>query len=876
MKEMLRCARHLLAGFIVGTLSLVSLSHAAETGKALSPEALAALQNPPDKIDASLRRELESVWRRVAEPALREALVEPDAVIITKLWTARIAGQPYIHFHAFSRTQDRKKRVLVEVFHGAGQKGIELLYGKWFQPATVGEQSIKEVEFAGDRAALSTLTEDGSEALYWRAGEVFIDVRQLEGVKPLAEAVHAAAQKHGIYDFPKPVKVAKAEPKPVRDAGPQDIECKQGDVCREKDTGLPLRVLPRPFSNVHASGGAGSQVAFENIPAFHPLYVFQRRDIDFSSDPAEPKGWYQVGRSTQGAPLGWMRAADLLEWRQALIVAFTHLGEVEEARQPVLMFTKLAQIKELAQSEGVERKAVEIYRQLRRGEVPSGVISKEPETFADITQNFYMFPVIQFEELDLNGEDARFLRVAAAVRGERGSDTLDKPEVRERLTKKEGIPREAAKVLGLDVVFVMDMTASMQPYMDRAKEAVAQLARRIAEKQMADLKEKIRFGLVGYRDDVAKIPALGFTSKNFTPELVEAEALVKILDTEAQAAIAGSKDYPEEVFAGVKMALESTRWNENTLKLIILVGDASSHPVGHEQNTTESDEFALRRTAKDLHIHPMALHLKDPRASRDHAGANQQFETLTRVAGTEGEYALAGIDISKPEDFSKGVAMLARLVADDLRKVRSGGQPPAGETPGGEPGSPEEQVARAFRKVFNAALVEYIGKKTAAPPKDVVAWVIDRDLTDPTVRSLEVRVLINREQLSDLVVALDTVLKAVQKVDITQPKFFEALQAIAAQTSKEPERIAKAKTLADAGLIPAFVKSLPYKSEILSLDDERFGAMTGEQKIGLERRLRAKLTEYRNVHERVDGWVRLNETDPNTKAVYPLNLEALP
>jgi hypothetical protein len=177
--------------------------------------------------------------------------------------------------------------------------------------------------------------------------------------------------------------------------------------------------------------------------------------------------------------------------------------------------------------------------------------------------------------------------------------------------------------------------------------------------------------------------------------------------------------------------------------------------------------------------------------------------------------------------------------------------------------------------VFDAALVEYLGKE-AEPPKDVVAWVIDRDLTDPSVPALEVRVLINREQLNDLVVGLDTVLKAVKRADVTQRRFFEALQAIAAQTEKDPERISKAQKLADAGLLPAFIQSLPYKSDILSLDNERFASLTAEERNTLEQRLNAKLQQYRDVNEQADGWVKLNETDPNTKMVYPLHLDALP
>ena len=37
--------------------------------------------------------------------------------------------------------------------------------------------------------------------------------------------------------------------------------------------------------------------------------------------------------------------------------------------------------------------------------------------------------------------------------------------------------------------------------------------------------------------------------------------------------------------------------------------------------------------------------------------------------------------------------------------------------------------------------------KEANPPKDITVWAMDRDLTNPAVRTLDVHVLISKEQL---------------------------------------------------------------------------------------------------------------------------------
>jgi len=55
-----------------------------------------------------------------------------------------------------------------------------------------------------------------------------------------------------------------------------------------------------------------------------------------------------------------------------------------------------------------------------------------------------------------------------------------------------------------------------------------------------------------------------------------------------------------------------------------------------------------------------------------------------------------------------------------------------------------------------------------------------------------------------------------------------------------------------------------------------YASMTAEQRSALENSLRAKLQQYRDINEQVDGWVRLNETDPEGSKVYPLILDYLP
>jgi hypothetical protein len=453
----------------------------------------------------------------------------------------------------------------------------------------------------------------------------------------------------------------------------------------------------------------------------------------------------------------------------------------------------------------------------------------------------------------------------------RGADTLEDPGYREQAQDQGKLEGKAARELGVDLVFVMDMTRSMQPYIDQTKQALAEVARSIASQKV---KQKVRFGLVGYRDDVTKFPALEFTSKNFTPEMIDVDTFVTLLEQEAKATSFGSKDYPEEVFAGVQTGLAST-WDEGSLRILCLVGDASSHEVDHPQNTTRKDAKMLRLAAKEAHVHLLALHLLYAGMPTDHELAKTQFATLSKIVSSE-ESALVQIDTADQENFTEAVHKSTSVIFDIIKQAQSGAVASPGQ--GGAPTGEEDVGAEAKRKMeklMASALIEYLGKE-ANPPKDITAWVLDRDPTNPALLSLEVRVLVNKEQLSDLITAIQQVTDALDSAKSTQMQFFEALQGVASQTMKNPEAINRSSRLADMGLLPAFIQSLPYKSQILSLNDEMYASMTAEERAGLDRGLRAKLQQYRDINEQVDGWVRLNESDSESKKVYPLLLDYLP
>src|SRR5262245_42915181 len=81
-----------------------------------------------------------------------------------------------------------------------------------------------------------------------------------------------------------------AIPSPVV-AASSDVTCEPNDVCRIVQTRLPLRALPRVNSNIFQEKDTNSTVVEANVPAFIPLYVFERAEVSYA-DPIRPTGWF--------------------------------------------------------------------------------------------------------------------------------------------------------------------------------------------------------------------------------------------------------------------------------------------------------------------------------------------------------------------------------------------------------------------------------------------------------------------------------------------------------------------------------------------------------------------------------------------------------
>jgi len=660
---------------------------------------------------------------------------------------------------------------------------------------------------------------------------------------------------------------------------------------------LPMRVLARPFSNIYKDKSIESGVVVSNVPALKPYYVYAKptpEEIELED------GWYQVGVNTRGKIVGWMQAKDVLEWKQTMCLFYTHPG----GRKPVLMFDKKSDLKKLLELPEEKRiqEAEKYYQAIETGKINKNfpIKSVEPKRAVDWKKDFYFLPILDFKSIEFGNREARLLKLTASTNTradarettdiQKNSDYLKKANI-----KSEKIQKSKIKNLKLDIVWVVDTTVSMHPYIDRTMKVIENISEKISNDNQTDA--AIRFGIFGYRDNVEAIPKIGYTTKNYTPELVSVEQFKNVLK-HVDVTKVDSVDYPEDMFSGMNKAINETSWRDDAMRFIILVGDAPSHKTGHPWNLSGQNEETLRSMADDKDISIYAIHIDNPKAKRFKELADRQFKTLATNTGIgepafievlstdKAQFQAAALDIAG--QFTENIHILKDLLQNNVALKK---ESPSSPQQSGELAFSDEtididntilgdeknttQAKKLANAMFKAALVKWIGSHSdTKPPRDIVAWVVDKDLESPDIPSVEVRLLITKRQLDSLATTLDSIIKAGIKGQISGEDFFSSLQATTAMMARNPNMVRQAKRMTD--YVPEFLVGLPYQSQLMAIDNELWESWSADEQMEFIDSMSAKVEAYRKIHDSPEGWIQVNPDDEPDEYIYPISLDLLP
>jgi serine/threonine-protein kinase PpkA len=243
---------------------------------------------------------------------------------------------------------------------------------------------------------------------------------------------------------------------------------------------LYQKVITHPGTKLHALAGNSAKVLEKWVKPFTVYYVYQRASANGDS-------WLKVGLSSTEGPVGWVKGSKTSDWNQALTLVFTE----RTGRQPALFFNDLKSLQKVAGSPSPSEQAARLESQFAaiqsRSISPPAqfpVLAVEPPEEAVSREQFYLMPIFQALELF---EGVKFLEVASI---DPGSGRF--PEDLELKTA---------------IVFVIDTTISMKPYIDRTREAVRKIYDVI---EKAGLSDKVAFGLVAFRSSTKKTPGVEY------------------------------------------------------------------------------------------------------------------------------------------------------------------------------------------------------------------------------------------------------------------------------------------------------------------------------------------------------------------------------
>ncbi len=627
---------------------------------------------------------------------------------------------------------------------------------------------------------------------------------------------------------------AKAEQKAISVPSPAELT-------------MPKRILSKPGVLLYTS--AGEEKSENYLPNYSILEVVSREN-----------GRIQVQTPGGKGLKGWVKEEDSIPWKHQMVVQFAN----PNGRSRTLFFANKEDALRYAAMTTDERDVAlrPAYENIEKNQpvADKTIVACEPEGWATMKSNFYLMPIVEFT--DEQSETASEFNMSAI---KVSAVTENAARSTEPLT---------AKNMTLDLVFVMDLSRSMGPLKDQVLKTIRQIAE--ATSGNPNFKDSmIHFGLWGYRDDMKACPGIEYLTHDYTAEgLQSAAEFVKTLEQAKETRI-DSVDYAEDVLAGMKDAIEKTKWREGAARAIILIGDAPGREPGKTDpfsrrkdkpvgTAAEMGTNEIRGLADKHRVSVGTVYVNVPRYKEHLPIARQQFDALATGANKRATAILSMDKAGDFENFSRDV--ITWLVAQTM-VANQGGTEIKAETNG-------QNYATSL---FQNARVHWISEAhKVGVTNEMSGWVLDKDLKDPALDSVVPCVLLTRQQLDSVRSILQNVVDAGMSAKGNSTAFFTALQTMVLTAGKNPEMLNDISKLADSRFIPTFLKDLPYRSKVLSMTNEYWQSMQQDEQDEFISNAQNKLKFYKAVYDNLDLWMKPDESCDESQMLTPIPLDQLP
>lgn len=430
-----------------------------------------------------------------------------------------------------------------------------------------------------------------------------------------------------------------------------------------------------------------------------------------------------------------------------------------------------------------------------------------------------------------------------------------------------------AKDLSIDLVFVIDTTASMTPLIDATKDVVKQCVDALKQSN-PELRNSTRFGLVTYQDATP-----GLKPFEIVCPLTDANTFQQKLQPLAVAQ-QGSEEVEEDVLAGLTAAISpSMGWNQNAMKHVVLLGDASAHVTGPKNTTGSTVEAVIAATQKqaggELVNNLGSITFSAVRAQQsgndpsEDQRCKEQFQLIASNAGrSSGKFFDIDPNVSAEKAMAiEGLVEFYRAGLEGLSKARSGNMR-AVQAVAKTGASP---IANQCWQIMNALGISDI-------PTVAQGEASDRDKDGNLVASK--KIFVSKAEIKRLLSVLDFLYNSMKAANDGGERsdvaiVMNQLQLAVAITASGEKGTQFAKDVS----LKQVISELPLKSDALTITVQELASMPDDAfKEWLEKLESTRKTAQGIVEIPDDKWLTLSEgSDRSDDLMFRhLRLEDLP
>ncbi len=251
---------------------------------------------------------------------------------------------------------------------------------------------------------------------------------------------------------------------------------------------------------------------------------------------------------------------------------------------------------------------------------------KTMDAYAEIDAARVATAVAHAEAQSLQARAARS-RADAAAATQQAAELDARAAALEQAARQKLAPKPAARegpdarhqvVEAIDVVFVIDTTASMGPVIRELAVSTRSIVR-ILER----LVPSVRIGVVAYKDRDVPLPPV--ITLPLTPTDPDLPRILGFLEDLEESPI-GSRTIEEDVHLGLEAAT-LMRWRQDAKQVIVLIGDAAAHPENVNETLWRVRNFVQGNKLRSF----SALFVTTPSSLSKGNAARSYFQALSQA-----------------------------------------------------------------------------------------------------------------------------------------------------------------------------------------------------------------------------------------------------